>query len=80
MPLALDEPPPAAAPAGGPWIDLLARIAEENGSLRVAGELLPVPPGCPGATTALTGALLARYVRSSPASQAVRQPGGRCAR
>ncbi|MCW2636607.1 MAG: hypothetical protein JWQ99_2974, partial [Blastococcus sp.] len=67
-PLTLDEPPPATPRSHIPWIALLTRIAEEtelDGSVRIAGDLLPVPSGRRPAT-ALTDALLARYVRSPP--------------
>jgi hypothetical protein len=67
MPLTLDEPPPPGPLPRIPWIALLTRIAEEtelDGSVRVAGGLLPVLSERRLATAALTDALLVRYVRS----------------
>ncbi len=86
MPLTLDEPPPAAPLSRGPWDDLLTRIAEEtelDGSVRVAGKLLPVPRNCRLAVAALADALHARYVRPGAApytARPFRAGGSACAR
>jgi len=66
MPVAVKEPPPAGL-SRSPWIALLARIADEvelDGSVRVAGELLPLPRGGRRLVAdSLADALYARYFR-----------------
>jgi hypothetical protein len=55
-----DDPPPAACPAGGPWGDLIDRIAEETelgGAVGVADGPIPVPAhpaSCPDGAEACT--------------------------
>jgi hypothetical protein len=74
--LACDDPPLPH----GPWIPLLARIADEtelDGSVRVAGELLHARIGCRLVTAALTDALHARYFRSSTSLLDARPTAGR---
>jgi hypothetical protein len=83
MPLALDDPPPAAPLSRSPWIALLHRIAEETElgwSVRIAGELLPVPAGSNRTLIALLAdALHARWflpVRSHLDGPPKRRDGG----
>ena len=88
MPLAVDDPPPAVPAVDGAESGLLARIADDvevGTSVRVAGELLPVPTRCRLVTAALADALHARYFRGplrSPGRGTLGRHGGReaCAR
>jgi hypothetical protein len=67
MPLALDDPTSAAPLSRSPWIALLTRMAEETEldcSVRLAGDVLPVPlGGCRLVVEMLADALHARYFR-----------------
>jgi len=85
MPLALDDPPPAAPLSRSPWIALLTRMAEETEldcSVRLAGDVLPVPhEGCRLVVATLADALHARYFRFPadphlPPRPAKRRSGG----
>jgi hypothetical protein len=80
MPLALDDPPPAAPLSRSPWLGLLHRIAEEtelDGDVRIAGELLPVPGGRT-LSALLADALHARWFLPSvaPAAGPAKRRGG----
>jgi HopA1 effector protein family len=81
MTVAVDDPPSAGSMSRSPWHALITRIAEEtelNGSVRIAGDLLPVSRDRRLVVEILADALYVRYFRG-PATPylATRPPGGR---
>ncbi|UOY00350.1 T3SS effector HopA1 family protein [Blastococcus sp. PRF04-17] len=80
MPVALDDPPSAADMSHSPWNALIARIAEEtelDGSVRIAGDLLPVSHRCRLVVETLADALYVRHFRAAAVPSVVPWPVGR---
>jgi hypothetical protein len=81
MPLPLDDAPSGGSMPGTPWHGLITRIVEEtefDGSVRVAGDLLPVSPTRRLMVETLADALYLRYFRGTAAPFLVtRTPGQR---